>query len=248
MHPPRRQDRLGTDPLDGIELAIFDKDGTLIEFHVMWGGWVDALAGRLEAATGLALRAPLHALVGVDPVTGIVDPRGLLAATPMSRIRDRVGEALVDAGVARTTAAAALAGAWRAPDPVELARPTVPNLRTLLDGIRARAIHLAVATSDDRDPTQRTLAALGVSDRFEALACADDGHRVKPAPDAVLGLCREIGVPPARTAMVGDAPADLRMARAAGVRRAIGVLTGVGDRATLAPLADLVVPSIAALA
>jgi len=47
--------------------------------------------------------------------------------------------------------------------------------------------------------------------------------------------------------VVGDAPADMRMARAAGAGRVIGVLTGVGDRATLEPLADVVIGSIADL-
>ena len=67
------------------------------------------------------------------------------------------------------------------------------------------------------------------------MACA-----VKPAPDMVLHLCRAVGVPPTRTAVVGDSPADLRMARAAGAGLAIGVLTGVGGRADLEPLADVV--------
>lgn len=236
------------DPLEGVDLLVFDKDGTLIEFHLMWGAWVDELAARLRASTGLELRASLHALLGVDPATGLVDPHGLLAATPMSRIRERVGQSLTDAGMAPEAAAAALGRAWHAPDPVDLAQPTVPDLPALLDRLRARVRHLAVATSDDRDPTERTLRALGVADRFEALACADDGHAVKPAPDALLVLCHALGVSPNRTAVVGDAPADLRMARAAGARRAIGVLSGVGERATLAPLADLVLDSIASLA
>jgi phosphoglycolate phosphatase-like HAD superfamily hydrolase len=38
------------------------------------------------------------------------------------------------------------------------------------------------------------------------------------------------------------------MGRAAGAARVIGVLTGVGDRASLEPLADLVLGSIAELA
>lgn len=236
------------DPLEGVDLLVFDKDGTLIEFHLMWGAWVDELAARLRASTGLEMRASLHALLGVDPATGLVDPHGLLAATPMSRIRERIGQSLTDAGMAPAAAAAALAEAWHAPDPVDLARPTAPDLPALLGRLRARVGHLAIATSDDRDPTERTLRALGVADHFEALACADDGHPVKPAPDAVLVLCRALGVRPERTAVVGDAPADLRMARAAGARRAIGVLTGVGDRDTLTPLADLVLESIAALA
>jgi hypothetical protein len=39
----------------------------------------------------------------------------------------------------------------------------------------------------------------------------------------------------------------MRMARAAGAGRVIGVLTGVGDRASLEPLADAVLGSIADL-
>jgi phosphoglycolate phosphatase-like HAD superfamily hydrolase len=37
------------------------------------------------------------------------------------------------------------------------------------------------------------------------------------------------------------------MGRAAGAGRVIGVLTGVAERSTLEPLADLVLPSIAEL-
>jgi phosphoglycolate phosphatase len=44
--------------------------------------------------------------------------------------------------------------------------------------------------------------------------------------------------------MIGDSAADLAMGRAAGVRVVVGVLTGVGDRPTLAPGADLIVESI----
>jgi phosphoglycolate phosphatase len=79
------------------------------------------------------------------------------------------------------------------------------------------------------------------------LACADDGFPNKPAPDPVLRICERLGVEPARTAVVGDSPADLRMGRAAGAGRVIAVLTGVGDQATLAPLCDVVLPSIEAL-
>ena len=83
---------------------------------------------------------------------------------------------------------------------------------------------------------------------FDELACADDGEPVKPSPAAVLRLCASLGVAPTRTAVVGDSPADLAMGRAAGAGRVIGVLTGVAERSTLEPLADLVLPSIEALA
>lgn len=236
-----------TNVLDGVDLLVFDKDGTLIEFHLMWGGWVDRLASRLEAASGLALRDGLYALLGVDLENGLVHAHGLLAATPMSRIREAVAAFVVDAGATPDRAETWLTRAWDAPDPVALARP-VTDLAALLARLRPRVGLFAVATSDDRDPTVRTLESLGIAGEFADLACADDGFPTKPAPDPVLRLCRRLGMPPDRTAVVGDSPADLRMGRAAGVARTIAVLTGVGDLATLEPLADVVLPSIEDLA
>jgi phosphoglycolate phosphatase len=235
------------DLLDGIDLIVFDKDGTLIEFHLMWGGWVDDIAGALETSTGLALREGLYEMLGVDPETGVVYWHGLLAATPMARIREAIEAFVAAAGAGPEAAGGAVDAAWYAPDPVGLARP-VTDLAGLLERLRERVRQFAVATSDDREPTERTLQALGIAGEMATLACADDGFPNKPAPDPVLRICERLGVAPARTAVVGDSPADLLMARAAGAGRVIAVLTGVGDEATLAPLSDVVLPSIEALA
>lgn len=232
--------------LEGIELVIFDKDGTLIEFARMWRDWVGELGERLGQATGLDVVDQVFALMGVDPVSGAIQPHGLLAATPMARLRELVVDAVEDEGLPRRRAERAVAAAWHAPDPVALATP-VTDLPALLDRLAARGIRSAVATSDDRGPTERTLAALDVASRMAAVACADDGHAVKPAPDSVHRISARVGVPVDRILVIGDAPADLRMGRAAGVRRTVGVLTGVGDEATLEPLADAILDSIAGL-
>ena len=234
-------------PLAGIELAIFDKDGTLIEFHLMWSDWVGHLAAVLSKAHGAPLDQLVYSLMGVDRETGHVLPHGALAATPMARLRQALVDALVADGIAAPDEAGRLvAGAWHSPDPVILARP-ITDIPALFAGLRARGIRIAMATSDDRDPTERTLAHLGVRGFFEALACADDGRPVKPHPAAVTWICETLGVAPARTAVVGDAPADLAMGRAAGVGLVVGVLTGASDRATLLGGADLVVASVADL-
>jgi phosphoglycolate phosphatase-like HAD superfamily hydrolase len=242
-----RSDDGQADLLDGIELVVFDKDGTLIEFQLMWGAWVDALARGVEASSGLSLRQGLYDLLGVDRRSGRVHAHGLLAATPMSRIREAVVAHVAAAGLRPASAVAAVGAAWHAPDPVALARP-ITDLPGLFGRLRRRVGTFAVATSDDRDPTERTLQALGVAREFAALACADDGFPTKPAPDPVLQLCARLGIPPERVAVVGDSPSDLRMARAAGAARAIAVLTGVGDRAALEPDADVVLASVEDLA
>ena len=63
----------------------------------------------------------------------------------------------------------------------------------------------------------------------------------------VLAICRALGTEPARTAVVGDTPADLAMGRSAGLGRVVGVLTGVGSREDLEPLADALLESVGEL-
>jgi phosphoglycolate phosphatase len=229
--------------LDGIDLVVFDKDGTIIEFGAMWSGWAVALAGALRATTTRPVEEPLFAMLGYDPGTGAISPHGGLAATPMARLRDSTREILIGAGLNEAEAERALEVAWHAPDPVALARP-IGDLPALFGRLRDDGRRVAVATSDDRDPTERTLAALGIAHLVDAFLCADDGVAVKPAPEMVLHLCGLLGVPPERTAVVGDSPADLAMARTAGAGLTVGVLTGVGSRADLEPLADTVIASI----
>ncbi|MFL5724143.1 MAG: HAD family hydrolase, partial [Chloroflexota bacterium] len=230
--------------LDGIDLVIFDKDGTIIEFGAMWSGWAVTLADALDAQLGRPVDGPLFAMLGYDASTGVVLPHGGLAATPMARLRERTRDVLVEAGVGRPEADRALEVAWHAPDPVGLARP-LGDVAGLFARLRASDRRVAVATSDDREPTERTLAALDVTDAIDGLVCADDGVPVKPAPDMVLRLCTDLGVVPGRTAVVGDSPADLRMGRAAGAGLVLGVVTGVGARVDLEPEADAVIGSVA---
>ena len=231
------------DPLDGIDLVIFDKDGTLIDFQAMWGGWVRELVAGLEGETGEPFGDRIREVLGVDPGSGLVRAHGLLAATPMARIREVVAGVVADRLGDPGRAATVMDAVWRPPDPVSLARP-VGDLHALFTALRAGDRRLAIATSDDREPTERTLEALGLAGLVDGLACADDGIGVKPSPDAVHRLCGELGVMPDRTAVVGDSVADLAMARAAGAGRVVGVLTGVAERATLEPLADVVLSSV----
>jgi len=229
-----------------IQAVVFDKDGTLIDFNAMWGEWITDLARHLEAAAYISIAPQLFRAVGFDPATGAVAPGGPLAVATMAEIRTLADEVLRASGLSPASAAAATQAGWYIPDPVALARP-LADLPALFGALRARSMRIAVATTDDRAPTLATLTALGVAPLIDALACGDDGRPIKPAPDAILALCQQLGIAPAQAAMVGDTAADLRMGRAAGVGLTVGVLSGVGSADVLAPLADLLLPSVAEL-
>lgn len=227
-------------------LVIFDKDGTLIDFKAMWTGWEVEFARRLEAAASRPIKDRLFRAMGYDPATGQTRVDGPLAVWPMGALRALSVDVLQEAGLPPAAAEAAVATAWFVPDPVALARP-LADLPALFRALREQGIKIAVATTDDRDPTEATLRSLGVAPLVERCVCADDGLPVKPAPDAVLALCHDLGVVPARTMLVGDSVADMQMGRAAGVGLNVGVLSGVSTEDFLAPHADLLLPSIAAL-
>src|SRR5437762_3437240 len=132
-------------------LVVFDKDGTLLDFHAMWATWIRALSQRIE----------------------------VLAQRSLSR--------------------------------------------------------------------QLFAAALALPPFVSAIIGADDRLPIKPAADMLVHLCRVLAIDPAQAVHVGDTVADMQMARAAGVGLAVGVLSGLGTRETLAPLADALIDSVAGL-
>jgi phosphoglycolate phosphatase len=229
--------------LSPFKLIIFDKDGTLIDFGAMWGGWVESLAARLETATGRPLAAALYAAMDYDATAKRTLAGGRLAVTPMAGLRALTGEVLLAQGLSASAANEALDWAWHIPDPAATAR-SLTDLPRLFGALRRLGLKIAVATSDDRAPTVATLVSLGVADLVDVLITADDGVPLKPNPEMVWAACRATGVEPWQAVVVGDAVPEMEMARAAGAGRAVGVTSGVSDAAQLAAFADVVVSSV----
>jgi phosphoglycolate phosphatase len=211
----------------------------------MWSGWIRDLGSRLELATRRPVAGDVFATIGYDPVADRILPNGPMAVGTMGEIAEHVGAVLRRWCPSVSAARRILAEAWFEPDPVASAVP-LADLGSLFAAIRATGRRIAVATTDDRRPTEATLRGLGLDQAIAGLVCGDDDGPTKPDAAALIALAAGAGVDIRRTAMVGDAPADLRMAREAGAR-AIGVASGVATPAELEPWADIVLGSIAEL-
>lgn len=231
--------------LDNVDVVVFDKDGTLISFEAMWVGWARELGGRLEAATRRPVAGDVFATIGFDPSRDRVVPGGPLAVATMDGIRDLVGAVLRRWCPSVPAAMRILADAWFEPDPVATAVP-LADLSGVLGTVRAAGRRVAVATTDDRRPTEATLAGLALTGYVDDLVCGDDAGPTKPDPEAIRAIGRRLGTRPERIAMVGDTVADLRMARDAGAVT-VAVTTGVTRASELDPVADVVLGSIAEL-
>ena len=232
--------------LDAIDLVVFDKDGTLIDFDAMWADWALDIGRRLDVSTGRPVAGDVFAAIGFDPTTRRTLPTGPLAVATGAAIAETIAAVIRRWCPSVAAARRAVETAWFDPDPARGAVP-LADLPNLFATLVASGRRIAVATTDDRGPTEATLRGLGLRDHVAALACGDDGIGLKPDPAMVRALCAALRSDPSRTAIIGDAPADLLMGRAAGLGRVVGVLSGVGCEADLAPLADALLASVGEL-
>src|SRR4030095_11588055 len=133
--------------------------------------------------------------------------------------------------------------AWCIPDPVMLAKP-LTDLRVLFSKLREHGIQIAIATADDRAPTQAMIEAFDIEELISTMVCADDGIPSKPAPDMVFAVCERLKLDPKNVMVIGDTASDLKMAHAAGAGLAVGVLSGVSASADLIHHADVMIESV----
>ncbi len=221
--------------IDGV---IFDKDGTLFDFHASWGGWAAQLLIALA-------RDPAHAdalgrAIGYDGTIGAFAP----ASPVIAGTANDIGRALLpqmpgtslEELVHRINTLAEGA-------PMAEAVPLVPFLTSL----RSRGLRLGLATNDTEAPARAHLDAHGITGFFDFIAGYDSGYGPKPGPGMCLAFAHALDLDPARVVMVGDSLHDLAAGRAAGMRT-VAVLTGVAGHADLVAHADVVLADIGGLA
>jgi phosphoglycolate phosphatase/pyrophosphatase PpaX len=92
-----------------------------------------------------------------------------------------------------------------------------PGVDEMLRAIQAAGLPMGVMTGKGRVTLDITLENLGWADVFGSTVTGDDVTNQKPAPDGILKVAKELGVPPARCLYVGDSPVDIEAGKAAGM-------------------------------
>lgn len=178
--------------LPGVDLVVFDFDGTLFDStHAI------ALAIR-AAAVDLGLPEPTHERASHVIGLGLAD--ALRHAVPT------LAPEQVPAYVERYRYH------W-----FRRQGALVPfeGIEPLLDELAGWDVPLAIATGKSRIGLNRALEQIAWSRRFVTTRCADEGEP-KPHPWMLIDIGAETGIPPARMVMVGDTTHDLEMAHSAG--------------------------------
>ncbi len=188
-----------------LRAVIFDKDGTLVDFHDTW----DAALGRtLEKVLGhdQAAQAAVAEGLGFNLETGVIADGAPFVADSAETLFSII-EPHADVHLFESTLIAEGANSAR---PLHGATETIKALRTL-------GLKIGVATNDAESSAIAQLNGLGWNGLFDAIVGYDSGYRPKPSPNMILGCCEQLGVQANEAVMVGDTATDMRAASAAGV-------------------------------
>jgi phosphoglycolate phosphatase len=221
--------------MSDIRGILFDKDGTLFDFHATWSNWTAALL--LDLTAGDSDRAEtLGGIIGFDPVARRFEPDSIVIANTPEEIATALLPFLPGATPAGLVNRMNLLAA-------QAALTSAVPLPPLFDTLRGRGLKIGLATNDAEGPARTHLATSGLQDHFDFVAGFDSGFGGKPAPAMLLAFADLFGMDPGQVVMVGDSRHDLIAGRAAGMRT-VGVLTGIAGSDDLSPLADAVLPDI----
>ncbi len=189
--------------LSGIEAAIFDMDGTMI----------NNMGHHKKAWLEFAKR---HGLNFTEEefkqrFSGKKNDRIL----PEIFGRELTPEEIVQYGAEKESIYREL----YAPDIKE-----VDGLKDLLTKLREKGLKLAIATTANEANRKFGLEALGLSDSFDLILGEEHVTQGKPHPEIYLKTAQELKIDPSRCIVFEDSPPGVESGKAAGMK-VIGLLT-----------------------
>ena len=98
-----------------------------------------------------------------------------------------------------------------------------PGVKELLQFLKEKNILLSIYTGKGREASLLTLKKLEIYDCFDLIITGSDVKDHKPSPEGIEIFLDKYSLDKERVLMVGDAPADIKAARAAGVHVASAV-------------------------
>lgn len=95
-----------------------------------------------------------------------------------------------------------------------------PEVNIVLARLQAEGLKLGVVTTKIRATTEKVLKLFELDQYMQVIITLDDVEHPKPHAQPIERALEALGSSPETTLMVGDSPADLKSAAAAGVRSA----------------------------
>jgi HAD superfamily hydrolase (TIGR01549 family) len=92
-----------------------------------------------------------------------------------------------------------------------------PGIKELLEFIKSKKVFLSIFTGKGRKAAAITLKKLEISKYFDLMITGDEVKEHKPSPEGIELFLNKFNLPKNKVLMIGDAPSDIKAAKAAGV-------------------------------
>lgn len=242
--------KINGNTIDGIDLFVFDKDGTIIDLYNYWYHMVELRSIRLCEFYGISQevhREALMSVMGIDIPNNRLKPDGPVGLLPREVVQKTAEDYLSEHSC--KDAAKACFKVFKDVDAASIdlldrfIRP-LEGAIDLLQAIKSKKAKIAIATTDKKERAELAAKFLHIDDMVDMIVGADDVVNSKPAPDMLHFIVESMGIAPAHSVMIGDARTDIQMGINAGFKASIAVCSGLTARHELERLTPYVVPDI----
>lgn len=234
-----------------IKGILFDKDGTILNFHGLWpevlNELVHTICEHYQVKDVKKIKDLLLASIGVTE-TEIV-PHGIFASGTTEDIIEAFLQVLVTSGVSveREHFMRFLKKEMNRliVERKHLITPTT-DLQTLFSALKEKGMKLGISTADDYEITMVCLEALQVEQYFDFIGTSDNYNK-KPTPHMFEAFCAKFDLKREEVAVVGDTIIDMQFGTNANAGLRIGVLSGTSQAEDLVNDSDIVIEHIGKL-
>ena len=197
--------------IDGIDLFVFDKDGTLIDLYNYWYHMVEMRARRLCEECRLPAAEHMGNLMsemGIDIPNKRLKPEGPVGLLPREVVQ-KAAEMYLEKQRC-VNAGDICFRVFKEIDAVsadmldKLVKP-LDGALDLLRSIKFTRAKIAIATTDKTQRAELAIKFLGIGHLVDIVVGADKVKNSKPAPDMLEFIGSSLNVGPSRSVMVGDA-------------------------------------------
>ncbi len=193
--------------------VVFDKDGTLIDFHATWGPAMVRVLTELSMGDTSVLQAAADRLL-LEISTESIAIGSPIVAESTAEIAERIA---ADFGRDDVDQLASEMDFLTLRFATESVVP-IAGVGDTLSALQLMGLPLGVATNDAEATARAQLHKLGLTGFFDTVMGYDSGSGAKPGPGMLLATGCRLGCPIEELVMVGDTPTDVSAAVAAGAR------------------------------
>jgi len=242
--------KMGDRTIPSIRLAVFDKDGTLIDVHTYWVNMIKFRAELVVNRLGLSRKEKFGLMdsMGVDTNLWKIKPEGPVGLKKREIVLQAGVEYLKRLGVPDQSRL--FHEVFREVDENSLEHfdeiiEPLDGLYHLFEALKRNSCFIAIATTDRTERARLAMRHIGVEDSIDFIVGADSVKKSKPAADMANLVSTSLGVAKESSVIVGDAVSDVQMGINAKFGASIGVASGLTTAERLLEISPYVVPSIA---